>query len=345
MYQKPHRTLPLSRPLLPLVSVIRITVALFIILGIGLAALLVYATYDLFHHYGGTSELLPAAILLALIFGITGLFIVFRYRRIDLIVIPALFTLIVFFGVLAIWEPGLGLAWGAFFAVVLTLFVMLYRLPFLLFLLLSALIVLGFFWIVIPIMLSFVGSSAGNRSWFNIPPHMSLLYIAIGSILVAFAYFPRAVEWKRYVFPMWKPAFLINRKEDDSGVTLIELLIGVAIVGIMTGSLVHVWSTALRTQKEVELRVHVVEILNSQMDVLMAKDDLPAPSNAPQPLPIDMAEFVTPYRLTGHYLVENAGEEGLVKITVRLEQAMDAPVQRHFRLVSYRRAGKEEASS
>ncbi|MFB3786006.1 MAG: type II secretion system protein [bacterium] len=341
MHQKPHRTLRLSRPLLPLVSVIRITVALFIILGIGLAALLVYAAYDLFHHYGGSIELLPAAILLALIFGITGLFIVFRYRRIDLIVIPALFTLILCFGVLAIWEPGLGLGWGASLAVMLTLFVMLYRIPFLLFLLMTGLIVLGFFWIVIPILLSFVGFSGGNRGWFNIPPIMSNEFIAIGAILFAFAYFPRAVEWKRYVFPTWKPAFFINRKDDESGVTLIELLIGVAIVGIMTGSLVHVWATALRTQKEVELRAHVVEILNSQMDVLMARDALPAPSGEPQPLPIGMAEFVTPYRLTGHYLVEEAGEEGLVKITVRLQQDMDAPVPRHFRLVSYRRAGKE----
>lgn len=345
MYEKPHRTLRLSRPLFPWVSVIRIAVALLIIFGTGLAALLVYAAYDLFHHYGGTLELLPAVILLALFFGISGLIVVFRYRRIDLIVIPALFTVILFFGVLSIWEPGLGLAWGAFFAVVLTLFVMLYRLPFLLFLLLSALIVLGFFWILIPIGFSLAGSSGENRSWFNLPPPMSLLFIAFGSILVAFACFPRAVEWKRYFFPAWKPDFFLHRKDDDSGVTLIELLIGVAIIGIMTGSLVHVWSTALRTQKEVELRAHVVEILNSQMDVLMAKDALPTPSNTPQPLPIDMAEFVTPYRLTGHYLVESAGDEGLVKITVRLDQAMDAPVQRHFRLVAYRRAGKKDASS
>nr|HQH70892.1 type II secretion system protein [bacterium] len=162
----------------------------------------------------------------------------------------------------------------------------------------------------------------------------------VGFIL-ALAYFPRGVEWKRYFFPTWKPAFFNDRKDEERGVTLIEVLIGVAVLGIMTGSLVHVWSTALRTQKEVELRAHVVEILNSQMDVLMAKDDLSAPSGNPQPLPIGMAEFVTPFRLNGHYLVEKAGEEGLVKITVRLEQDMDAPVPRHFRLVAYRRAGKE----
>jgi len=340
MNEKPKPVFHLSRPPGPRVSIVRIATALLAVMGIGFACIVAYGIYDYYRHIRRIEDLIPLAILLILFYLFWGVAAIFRYRGADAVVIPFLFTVIIIFGFLAIWNPELGLQGGAAFAKFLILFIILYRLPFLLFLLLSAMIVAGFIWVVFPLLLSLMANQFISKGP-GIPPLGSILIISVVGFILALAYFPRGVEWKRYFFPTWKPAFFNDRKDEERGVTLIEVLIGVAVLGIMTGSLVHVWSTALRTQKEVELRAHVVEILNSQMDVLMAKDDLSAPSGNPQPLPIGMAEFVTPFRLNGHYLVEKAGEEGLVKITVRLEQDMDAPVPRHFRLVAYRRAGKE----
>ena len=93
----------------------------------------------------------------------------------------------------------------------------------------------------------------------------------------------------------------------------------------MTGSLVHVVHR-LAGKRGGTARSRR-EILNSQMDV--ARTTCRAIGQSPATAHRH-GRIRDALRLNGHYLVEKAGEEGLVKITVRLEQDMDAPVPRHF---------------
>ena len=145
----------------------------------------------------------------------------------------------------------------------------------------------------------------------------------------------------RYFFP-YRNRFLppaLPKKED--GFTLIELLISIAILGILTTGLIHSWVNVIRTHKELQIRTHAGEIIHSEMNAIMAKDNLPTPSSKPNDLPIELIEFVTPYQFEGEYFLEPAETDEIVKITVCLRQSLENKNSRHFRLIGYRR-WKEE---
>lgn len=89
--------------------------------------------------------------------------------------------------------------------------------------------------------------------------------------------------------------------------------------------------------------MHITEILNSQMNALMAAD-LPPASNDKHELPIHFSEFVTSLKLSGHYTVMETDNPTLLRIEIAVEWEIEAPVERGFRLIGYRRI-KEGASS
>jgi len=236
-------------------------------------------------------------------------------------------VLILIFGVFAIQKPFLGLLPAALLALSLCAFFILNQLPPFVF---AAVFTAGGIGIFL------ITTAAGNAGQNPFPNPSNFLANPIGSvlfpsILMGCAYIPRRLQWKRYFSPHATPL----PRRYDGGFTLIELLISIAILGIITGGVIHSWGSIIQSQKVHQARLHVTEILNSQMNALMAVD-LPPASDDKHDLPIQFSEFVTPLKLSGHYTVMETDAPGLIRIEIAIEWEIEAPVERGFRLIGYR---------
>jgi type II secretory pathway pseudopilin PulG len=152
-------------------------------------------------------------------------------------------------------------------------------------------------------------------------------------------YFPRRLEWKRYLRPYRIERRQVHdraKEKNSSGTTLIEMFIVVAILGILTTSLLSVWTYTIRTQKGLGERAQIAEILSSEMNMLMTTSQVPAPSSDLQALPLPFSDFGNSLKLTGGYTVTETEQAALVQITVTLTHDLGEPASRYFRMVGYR---------
>lgn len=302
----------------------------------------------------GIEPLLPLIALLAS-FSIIPLMIwmfkLIQNERIAYYGVLIALSLIVYGGILTLEKNSGGFEMAMILSVFLSLFFMFRNISLWILALFGGLLFFAFCWQGIPLIVLFINShelSNPHNPYRGISPSnvsvffsymllaLGCLLIALACLLIALAYAPRGIDWQRYFFPYRnRPLFPDNRRK--RGFTLIEMLISIALIGITAGGVLHCWSTILRTQNELQIRTHAAEILHSEMNALMTKTEIPAPSTEGRELPIKIQEFVTPYRFTGDYLIEASDEPGIVKITTRLTQKIDESNERHFRLVGYRR--------
>lgn len=154
-------------------------------------------------------------------------------------------------------------------------------------------------------------------------------------LLFAYAFFPRNIELKRY-FSSGIPS-ISNQSKQTSAFTLIELLIVIAIMGIVMVGISSSLSLLVNTTKTVSVKTEITHVLSSEMDLILSMDDLPSPSTTTYPLPIPIERFTQHENLQGNYNVEETNEPGLVKITVQLTESLPNSVSRNYSMISYRR--------
>ncbi len=179
-----------------------------------------------------------------------------------------------------------------------------------------------------------IGNGSGIQGIMTNP----LTYIFLGCFIASCAYFPRNLEIRRYLFPFSGRVSDPSDSFSNDGFTLIEILIAVAVLGILSYGMVHSWSYCIRCQKELALRVQMGEILDSQMHFIMAADTVFAPSNKSYELPIPLTEFKLHVPVSGKYYVMKTEDSNLLKITILLEHdaGVGSEFNRCYRLVGFR---------
>ncbi|MBN2329338.1 MAG: type II secretion system protein [Candidatus Omnitrophica bacterium] len=261
-----------------------------------------------------------------------------RNERIIFYAVLILLILIVYGGVLSLGKEPDGFHFAVALAVILSIYFIFQKFSLWMVGFCFCFVTFCICWQGIP---PFVALSQLEDGGASFGPSMGIggnLILAFGCILIALAYIPRQIEWKRYFFPYRNRPFFDQYQKTKKGFTLIELLIAVAVIGIASAGILHSWTSIIRMQKEMQVRAHAIEILNSEMDALMSLSPLPAPSSSEAfSLPIQLQSFVTPYRFAGKYRLEKTDEQGIVKITVLLTQQINEVNDRHFRLIGYRR--------
>ncbi len=166
------------------------------------------------------------------------------------------------------------------------------------------------------------------------------LMFFIPCLIFGCAYFPRNIELRRYLVPLADKPYFSTRRSEEEGFTLIELLIVIAIIGIMTGGMLHCWGYVVHTQVGLQQRIQITEIMSSEMDAVLAQAELPPPSPENHPLPIALSEFSERIKAKGYYLISVTDEPDLLKITVRMTHEIESLGKRYYRLVAYRRADR-----
>ena len=265
-------------------------------------------------------------------------------ERVIRILVSLVFLLILFFGVMSLNEPDLAFVIVPLAAALLLVFWIVNQLPAIM---LGLLIVTICIEVISQIILPSVFPHSPIADLFaGSTLYGSLGLICFGCLVFACVYFPRRVEWKRYL--LWyrtrpRPASYVTKEQDNNAFTLIELLIVVAIISILSSGLLSVWTYCIRAPKNLEHRAQITEILNSEMNALMTSSQVLAPSPDLRTLPIPFSSFDSRLKLTGGYTVAETEQPGVVCITVTLTHDLDEPASRHFRMVSYRRTnGKDQ---
>ncbi|MFH1744019.1 MAG: prepilin-type N-terminal cleavage/methylation domain-containing protein [bacterium] len=178
----------------------------------------------------------------------------------------------------------------------------------------------------------------------NFSPFAFFAWIWVGSVLFGCAYFPRRLELRRYFkFHRYPTSRRSNETTNSSkAFTLIELLIGVAIIGIITTGILSGFRYCLQSQKKLQHNAQILEILSSEMNAVLSEAELPAPAPDIQPLPIPLSEFEMEPQIQGGYTVSKTDQPGTVLLTVTLTQAVEPSVSRHLRMVGYRYIGSRK---
>lgn len=286
----------------------------------------------------GFAQVLMWFVIAAIILTTVIEMILLSNERLIRTLISAMFILILFFGIMFFTDADIALLLVPLAATLLIVFWMLNQLP-------AVALALLILTICCAVLLQIVFFPAYPRYVVVPLQPQSQLYGSIGSIcfgclVFACVYFPRRLQWKRLLYPYrLQPRPVKDRVEKDehsNGYTLIELLIVAAIIGILSTGLFSVWAHAISTQRNMEQRAQIAEILNSEMNALMTSSESAAPTKDLQPLPIPLSDFGDRLRLTGGFIVAETEQPGVVRITVIVTQDLDQPALRHFRMVSHR---------
>jgi len=238
--------------------------------------------------------------------------------------------------------PQMTLAFAAIGSSFLCLLWILNQLPSWLFLLQIFCLAIGLFFYIFP----WVPAGKANefsRSFYDVMSQMlfhtiSYTYgsILVGSILVAMVYLPRRMQWRRYFSPGALPKKFFHPKVDKKGFTLIELLIFIAMIGILCAGFYPAWARWMHVQKDLADRVQIQEILDSEMNALMAAASLSPPAPDARALPVSLSDFQSDLKLKGEYTVSATDTPGLVKLSVTITQVTGQPADRYYRLIGYR---------
>ncbi|HPA46555.1 MAG TPA: type II secretion system protein [bacterium] len=174
--------------------------------------------------------------------------------------------------------------------------------------------------------------------FFNLQSQMrlSFAWFSLAMVLFACAYFPRRLELKRYfgIYPVRRTHTSAEKK--PVGFTLIEILICLAIMGIIAGGILSGWRYCLHQQRELYHRAQIQEILSSELNEILTGKEIPPVGTEVRDLPILLSAFGEHPDLSGGYTVSETDEEGIVRIQVSLTQYMENSVSRRFELVGYR---------
>jgi prepilin-type N-terminal cleavage/methylation domain-containing protein len=328
------------------VRAFRIIMALTVILVFLAISMLVWRYYQFYLSNQSTWKnmdfltfMYPIIILVAICLLPIYVFVAnyFCNDRIVNISITVLLVIIIYAGLLDLQEPSrVGLYIGIVLAIYLSLFFAFYKMPLMIFTLFTMILLLGFCWQLLPPIITMMVLDIKPSQLF-MPFLFAFIMLSVGGMLMACAYLPRGIEWKRYLFPYRNNSVFSIRKKEDGGFTLIEVLISVAILGILSGGVFHSWASIVRSHKQLQIRSHALEIINSEMNALMAADTALVQSEKPNALPINLQDFVSPYTFTGDYIINKTDDAGIVKITVKLSHIIENRSERNFRLVGYRR--------
>lgn len=127
----------------------------------------------------------------------------------------------------------------------------------------------------------------------------------------------------------------MNHSSRQTGMTLIEILIVIAILGILFAGGFSVWGFQVKTQRMMAQRIQIATILDTQMAALMHQDELPEPSQTRRVLPVPLEDMLAPKTLFGYYFVRPTDQRGVVQLDVVLQQ-IDSGSSNHYRLTALR---------
>lgn len=329
--------LPITSPPISIIwRISRIILLVCFIALIGLVILLIWHTRSV--GYKSLGEIfLQLVLLFSLLFFPIAAWIInyIQNERIVYFVILLIFSIMIYAGGLYGYNREESFTVAILAGSLLCFFFLFHRLPLSVYGFSFLFIVVCFCWQIVPVAIIILkyGNMPLVSYSFLICYSFLLVYVIAG--LISFAYLPRNMEWKRYFSSSRSRSSLFH--PGQNGFTLIEMLIVVAVLGIVCVGIFQSWVSIVRTHHELQVRAHAAEILNSQMEAVMGAVELPSLSSEYHELPISFKEFVTPFRFDGDLLVEQSETIGLHKITVHLWQDIDSSNRRHFRLIGYRR--------
>ncbi len=159
-------------------------------------------------------------------------------------------------------------------------------------------------------------------------------YLILAALIFGLAFFPRKLQLKQYFWPRSALMTYVPEKKDEKGFTLIELLIVIAILGILSTGLFHIWGYCILAQKEMEERIRIEKIMNSEMNFILSEDIPLQVSEESQPLPVSLEELDAPAGLNGMYRVEESRHEGMLEVVLQFTWEKQGQVSRNFRLTA-----------